>query len=69
MVPVLLAVVAVVALVVWFDARCLSDLARTDDAELRTFPRNVWAMVIVFAFPIGAMLYLRYGKGGPRRFS
>ncbi len=62
----LVAVVAVVGLVVWFDARCLSDLAQTSDAELRMFPRNVWAVVIVFAFPIGAVLYLMYAKGGRR---
>lgn len=64
----LVAAVAVVALVVWVDARCLADLNRTSDADLQRFPRNVWALVIVFAFPIGAMLYLWYGRGGPRRF-
>jgi predicted CDP-diglyceride synthetase/phosphatidate cytidylyltransferase len=64
----LVAVLALAALVVWFDARCLADLSRTSDAELRMFPRTTWALVIVFSFPIGPVLYLVYAKGGPRRF-
>ena len=55
--------VAVVAAVVWFDRRCLDDLARTPDHALRHFPRNTWAMIIVFAFPIGPLMYLMYAKG------
>lgn len=55
--------VVILAAVVWFDRRCLADLARTDDRELRYFDRNTWALIIVLSFPIGPMLYLMYGKG------
>jgi hypothetical protein len=64
---VILATVAVLmAVVVWFDARCLADLSRTRDRDLRYFNRNTWALVIVLSFPVGPMLYLLYAKG-PRR--
>ncbi len=64
----LVVVLALVALMVWFDARCLSDLARTRDEELRYLTRTGWAMLIVLTFPVGPMLYLMYAKGTPRRF-
>jgi hypothetical protein len=59
----LVAAVAVLALVVWFDARCLDDLARSSDAELRLFTRTTWALVIILSFPFGPLLYLTYAKG------
>jgi hypothetical protein len=65
---VLVTVVALMGVVVWFDRRCLADLARTSDRDLRYFNRNTWALVIVLSFPVGPMLYLRYAKG-PRRYS
>lgn len=65
---ILIAAVATVGLVVWFDRRCLADLADTSDRELRHFDRGAWALIIVLAFPIGPMLYLMYAKG-PRRYS
>ena len=43
----LLTVVAVMSVVVWFDRRCLADLARTSDRDLRHLDRNTWALVIV----------------------
>jgi hypothetical protein len=55
-------------LVVWFDGRCLADLAQTSDRELRCFDRNLWALIIVLSFPIGPMLYLLYAKG-PHRYT
>jgi hypothetical protein len=60
---VLVTVVALMAAVVWFDARCLADLAQTSDLELRHFNRNTWALIIVLSFPLGPMLYLLYAKG------
>jgi hypothetical protein len=60
--------VAILGVVVWFDRRCLADLAQTSDRELRYFDRNAWALIIVLSFPIGPMLYLFYAKG-PRRYS
>jgi hypothetical protein len=65
---VLITVVAIMSVVVWFDTRCLADLARTNDRDLRYFNRSTWALVIVLSFPIGPMMYLLYGKG-PRRYS
>jgi hypothetical protein len=58
--------VAVLAVIVWFDSRCLADLARTSDRELRYFNRNTWALIIVVSFPIGPVLYLMYAKGSRR---
>ncbi len=55
-------VLSLVALVVWFDARCLADLARTRDDQLRYLTRTGWALLIVVTFPLGPVLYLRYGK-------
>jgi hypothetical protein len=57
---------AILAVVAWFDLRLLGDLARTSDRELRHFPRQTWALIILLSFPIGPVLYLTYGKG-PRR--
>jgi hypothetical protein len=65
---VLVTVVALISVVVWFDRRCLVDLARTSDRDLRYFNRNTWALIIVLSFPVGPMLYLLYAKS-PRRYS
>jgi hypothetical protein len=64
----LITVVAIMSVVVWFDRRCLADLAQTSDRDLRYFNRNTWALIIVLSFPFGPMLYLMYAKG-PRRYS
>jgi hypothetical protein len=56
------------SVVVWFDRRCLADLAQSSDRELQYFNRNTWALIIVLSFPIGPVIYLMYAKG-PRRFS
>ena len=64
---VILTAAAILAVVVWFDVRLLGDLARTSDRDLRHFPRQTWALIILLSFPIGPMLYMAYGKGGPRR--
>jgi hypothetical protein len=58
----LLSVLAIGALLVWFDLRCLADLRQTGDRELRYFTRDTWALVIIFAFPFGPMVYLACGK-------
>ena len=62
----LITAVVVLSVVVWFDRRCLADLARTRDGELHLFDRRTWALIIVLSFPIGPFLYLAYAKG-PRR--
>jgi len=58
----LISVPAIGALLVWFDLRCLADLRQTSDRRLRYFTRETWALLIIFAFPFGPMLYLTYGK-------
>ena len=62
----LITVVAIMIPIVWFDRRCLADLAQTNDRELRLFDRKTWALIIVLSFPIGPMLYLAYAKGPAR---
>ncbi len=61
-----LTALVILAVVVWFDARCLADLRRTGDRELRYFSRDTWALIIVVSFPVGPVLYLTYGKGPGR---
>ena len=61
------AVVAVAALVVSFDALLLKDLAQTADDELQFLTRRGWAVAIVAMFPFGPMCYLLCAKG-PRRY-
>jgi hypothetical protein len=58
----LISVLAIGALIVWFDLRCLADLRQTSDWQLRYFNRDTWALLIIFAFPFGPFLYLAYGK-------
>ena len=58
----LISVLAIGALIVWFDLRCLTDLRQTGDWQLRYFNRETWALVIIFAFPFGPFLYLACGK-------
>lgn len=60
--------VALVPVLVWFDTRCLADLARTSDGDLRYFNRTTWVLIILLFFPVGPMLYLMYAKG-PGRYS
>ena len=66
----ILATVCLVAIAVWLvDSRALRDLASTPDHQLQRFDRRTWALLTLFLFPVGAMLYLMYGKGGPGRYS
>jgi hypothetical protein len=53
--------------IIWIDWRLLNDLAQTPDDQLRYMTRAGWAAAIVFVFPIGAIFYMRFGKG-PRRY-
>jgi hypothetical protein len=57
-----LLVVALVVVMVRVDTALLRDLADTPDQQLQMMTRKGWAAAIIFAFPIGAILYLRYGK-------
>jgi hypothetical protein len=55
-----LTLVIVLVPLIWFEAYCLADLARTGDEELRHLPRMAWAILCLS--PFGAVLYLLYGK-------
>jgi hypothetical protein len=52
----------------WIDSRLLQDLAATPDHVLRRFDRRTWTFIILFSFPVGPMLYLRFGKDGSGRY-
>ena len=58
----LISVLAIGALIVWFDLRCLADLRQTGERQLRYFNRDTWALIIIFTFPFGPFLYLACGK-------
>lgn len=67
---IVLAAACLLAFAIWLvDSRALRDLASTPDHQLQRFDRRIWALLILFLFPVGAILYLMYGKGGPGRYS
>ena len=53
---------ALVAAIVRIDTRLLRDLAETPDHQLAYLTRTGWMGVILLTFPIGPILYLRFGK-------
>ena len=53
---------ALVAAIVRIDIRLLRDLAGTPDEQLAYLTRTGWTGVILLTFPIGPILYLRFGK-------
>jgi hypothetical protein len=55
-------VLGIGGLIVWFDLRCLADLRQTGDRQLRYLNRETWALIIIFAFPFGPLLYLACGR-------
>ncbi len=48
------------ALIFW--AYCVVDFARTDERQLRTFPRPVWIVILLLGSVAGAMLWLVAGR-------
>ncbi|MEA5457210.1 PLDc N-terminal domain-containing protein [Sinomonas sp. JGH33] len=53
-------IVLAAALVFW--AVSIVDLARTDPRNVRTFPREVWAAIVVFGSVIGAVGWWTAGR-------
>lgn len=49
-----------------FWAYCLADFARTPEAELRTYSRPVWVLILVLLNIVGGVLWLTLGRP-PRR--
>jgi ABC-2 type transport system ATP-binding protein len=54
------AAIAILVLVVLFDAACLADLARA--RAVRSIPKWAWALVICVSSPWGGLLYLIFGR-------
>ena len=52
--------IALLLIAAVFEGYCLVDLARAP--QVRMWPREVWALLMVLTIPIGGILYLRYGK-------
>jgi hypothetical protein len=55
-------VLAAVITVVRFETVCVRDLAGTRDADLQYLTRAGWLVCILFAIPVGGILYLYRGK-------
>jgi hypothetical protein len=58
--PVLL-VPLLLALGLW--AYSLVDFTRTDERDIRLYPRQVWILILVFTSIFGSLLWLMYGRG------
>ncbi len=48
------------ALVVWCYAAY--DFSKTDEAEIQTFDRTVWLVLLTFGSVLGALLWLSSGR-------
>src|SRR5215475_8495247 len=53
-------ILVLLAVVAWFDWICLADIAKARRVNFLT--KQAWALLVVITFPIGGVLYLRYGK-------
>ena len=49
-----------VALAFW--GYCLLDFARSDGRYVRTFPKQVWLVVLVFGSVVGGLFWLAFGR-------
>jgi len=56
---------AIVALVIGFDAFCLVDIARA--ADVRYLRKWAWALICLAQSPLGGIVYLSIGRVGPSR--
>jgi len=54
------AVVILPVLGLW--AYGLIDFSRTDERDMRTFPRQTWIVILVFGSVFGAIMWLRLGR-------
>lgn len=48
-----------------FWASCLYDLARTEESDVRTYPRQVWLVLLVFLNVFGGLMWLYLGRPQP----
>jgi hypothetical protein len=58
-------VLPMLALVILW-AYCLRDFVRTPEAQMRTFPRSTWVLLLVFGNVFGGVMWLTMGRP-PRR--
>jgi hypothetical protein len=52
------------ALVIWCYA--VYDFSKTDEAEIQTFDRTVWLVLLTFGSVLGALLWLSSGRSRAR---
>ena len=57
-----LASAAVILPVLGLWAYGLIDFSRTDERDMRTFPRQTWILILVFGSVFGAIMWLRLGR-------
>lgn len=55
-------VVAAVLAVIRFERFCLRDLGATRDVDLQYLTRTGWLACILFAIPVGGIVFLYRGK-------
>jgi hypothetical protein len=58
-----LAVLGVITCILRFEIVCLNDVLHAP--YVRTLPREAWIALCVLLIPLGAILYLRYGRPFP----
>jgi Phospholipase_D-nuclease N-terminal len=56
-------VLFIVMLALWLY--CLLDAITSDENQVRSLPKVVWVLIVLFTFEIGAVLWLLFGR--PRR--
>lgn len=53
-------VVLVLAAAAW--GWCLADVARTDERDVRTYPKQVWLVIVCFGSVVGGLYWLAAGR-------
>ena len=54
------ALVPLIGLALW--GYCLYDFAHTDEAQMRTYSKQVWVLLLVFTNIFGGMLWMVAGR-------
>jgi hypothetical protein len=55
-------IAALISTIARIDSWLLQDLAKTPDNQLAHLTRIGWIGMILFTFPIGPIVYVRFGK-------
>jgi hypothetical protein len=59
---VLLIIAIAVVAVIRFEVWCVSDILRTPENSFHYLTRRGWIAVCVFLIPVGAIMYLSFGR-------